>query len=58
LLLTDPGISVAEVGRRIKINRHATVGRLVNNIRCAIASRDASRLLADLDGFFGFRASA
>jgi hypothetical protein len=57
LLLTDPGISVAEVGRRTRITRKATVRRVVKKIRCAIASRDAPRLLAGLDAYFGCRRS-
>jgi len=58
LLCTDPGISLTEVGRRIGINREATVRRLVKKIRSAMASPDASRLLAGLDAYFGCRRSS
>jgi hypothetical protein len=53
LLLADPRISPAEVGRRIEINRHATVRSIMEKIRSAIASPGASVRLAGLDIYFG-----
>jgi len=46
-LLIDPRTSTAEVGRRIGIDRDATVRRLIKKIRSAIASPDASRSLSE-----------
>ncbi len=51
-VLLDPEIAPGELGRRIGLNRPATIRHVATKIRAAMKADNASALLAGLDEVF------